>query len=266
MPELPDVAVYKQYLDSTALHQEIENLSIEDDRVLDGVSEDKLRDALVGHSFASTDRHGKNLLVKLDTGQRLRLHFGMTGSLKYYARDDRKPEYTPVVFRFTNDYALAYICKRLLGRVSLTESPEAFVFEEGLGPDAYDLDEAQFIELLNNRRGAIKSALMSQELIAGIGNVYSDEILYQAGVHPKTPVTSLNRDSLSFLYHTMREVFETAINGRAEPENFPETYLTRSREEGQPCPRCGGTIQKIEVSGRSGYMCPGCQPELTEDD
>jgi formamidopyrimidine-DNA glycosylase len=265
MPELPDVAVYKQYLDSTALHQEIENLLIEDDRVLDGVSEDKLRDALVGHSFVSTDRYGKNLLVELDTGSWLRLHFGMRGNLKYYAREDHKPEYTPVVFRFTNDYALAYICKRLLGRVSLTESPEAFVSEEGLGPDAYYLDEAEFIELFNNRRGAIKSALISQELIAGIGNVYSDEILYQAGVHPKTPVSSLSRESLSLLYHTMREVFKTAINGRAEPVNFPETYLTRNRDEGQPCPRCDGIIQKIEISGRSGYMCPGCQPEPTED-
>ena len=153
MPELPDVAAFKKYLDATSLHQEIEETVVENGKVLRGVSAQRLREVLAGRRFESSRRHGKNLLVSLDKGPWLRLHFGMTGALTYYRDPEDTPAHARVVFRFAGGFQLAYVCMRMLGRVSLTENPSKFAEEAGLGPDALDLDYGRFKAILAGRRG-----------------------------------------------------------------------------------------------------------------
>jgi formamidopyrimidine-DNA glycosylase len=116
---------------------------------------------------------------------------------------------------------------------------------------------------LSKRRGEIKAALMDQSLLAGIGNVYSDEILFQARLHPKTPAEKLDNKQIDAMYRVMRRVLKTAISkGAGSAELFrraPRTYLLRHRENGAPCPRCGGKVKATKAAGRTAYYCPKCQ-------
>lgn len=259
MPELPDVAHLKRYLDATALHQPVERVDVRDSYVLKGISASRLREQLEGTEIDSSTRHGKNLLVELTGGACcLRLHFGMTGSLRYY-RDDDAPQYTRVLLDFDNGYHLAYVCPRKLGRVSIAESAEAFVENEELGPDALEIGRDDFLQIMRGRRGALKTALMNQQVIAGLGNVYSDEILYQAGLLPTRKVGDLDEDALKEVYRVMQRVLKASIERNADAEEMPRAWLIHNRGKGETCPRCGTQVRREEVSGRGCYFCPGCQ-------
>lgn len=261
MPELPDVETFKRYLDATSLHKTIEEVDVRSERLVPATTPSELAAALRGHAFTSTRRHGKHLFALLDGGGALELHFGMTGELKAYQDPSREPEYAQAVVRFENGDHLALVMPRKLGELRIVDDVDAFVDENELGPDALDeaFDEDAFVRALSGRRGMIKSALMNQETLAGLGNVYSDEILFQAGVHPRTKVADLHEETLRELYRTMRRVLHVVVDHHARPGELPDGYLTGRREEGAPCPRCDGELRTIEVSGRTGYYCPACQ-------
>lgn len=149
----------------------------------------------------------------------------------------------------------------MLGRINLIDGPADYVAQRGLGPDALDaaLKRPQFEAALSGARGIIKSVLMDQGRIAGIGNLYSDEILYHAHVHPKTPVAAFDAAAWRRLYDATRAVLKEAIARGAEPERLPQDYLLRHRRSGDRCP-CGGEVEKTVIAGRSAYFCPHCQP------
>lgn len=259
MPELPDVEVYKRYLDATSLHQEIEAVELTAPELLHHVSERTLRSRLTGHELASTRRHGKHLFAEISGGAGwLRLHFGMTGEPRYYREPDHAPSHTRLRLDFTNGHHLAYDNQRKLGEIGLVDDPDAFVAERGLGCDplASDCDVETFRQLLSGRRGMIKTTLMNQEILAGLGNVYADEILFQVGLHPKTRAGALSGDDLTDLHHGLHEVIDHAIEAKADPSELPEDWLLPHRGEGGECPRCGGTLETIEVSGRTTWLCP----------
>jgi formamidopyrimidine-DNA glycosylase len=261
LPELPDVQVLKQYVDATSLHQEIETVEVRSQQMLEGMDGREIKDRLQGRMFEGTRRHGKYLFVELDDGEWLMLHFGMTGDLKYYKRPDKEPEYDQILFNFVNGYHLAYIMPRKLGEVRLLDEPRDLIEDKELGPDVLssEFDFETFREILHGRRGMIKSRLMDQQIMAGVGNVYSDEILFQAGVHPRTPVNELDADSLRRVFDCLKTVLHVAIEHQAEPEQFPDGYLIPYRHTDHACPKCGGSIERIKVSGRTGYFCPACQ-------
>lgn len=259
MPELPDVETYKQYVDSTSLHQQVEKVIVKDDSTLE-VAPQTLRRHVESKSFEGTERIGKHLFLSLDD-EWLMMHFGMTGTLQYGKDKDATPDHIHLLFQFSNGARLAYICQRKLGSVDLTESPEKFANEHHLGPDALDITRDDFKELLHNKRGMIKSALMDQSAMAGVGNVWSDEVLYQTKIHPKTKTSSLSDEQMNELYRNMRRILETSIRNQAKPEKLPDHYLVGHREEGAQCPDCGGKVERIEVSGRGCYICPNCQEQ-----
>lgn len=261
MPELPDVATFKVYLDSTALHKRIQHTTVTDERILHGVSRQKLARRLKGNSLEGTTRHGKFMFVELKKGGWLILHFGMTGELSYYKKGGERPEHARFVLDFENGYQMAYICQRLLGEVGLTDEVSQFVEARGMGPDAMsdELDSSRFRQLLEGHKGMIKPALMNQSIIAGIGNVYSDEILFQAGIHPETHVDHLGDEDMKRLYGVMRRVLRVCSEKQADVDRLPRGYIIPHRQEGDRCPRCGGKVRKKTVSGRSGYFCWKCQ-------
>ena len=260
MPELPDVRTFKGYFDATSLHERIDSVHVRDSEILEETSPQGLGRHLNGKRFDSTFTHGKHLFAILDGGGALVLHFGMTGFLEAFSGDTAEPEHTKLRIDFTSGSSLAYVCTRKLGLIGFTKDPEAYLREKGVGPDAMEIDQDAFVKLLSGRRGMIKSTLMNQDIIAGIGNVYSDEILYQTGVHPETPVDALSEDTLLRLHSVMVRVFETVIRNQADPERMPSSYLTPHRgEDSAACPKCGGSIQSRKVSGRTAYFCPSCQ-------
>jgi formamidopyrimidine-DNA glycosylase len=259
MPELPDIEIFKRYVDATSLHQKIGKVGVRNEKVLGAVSARKLQGTLKGRSFDSTRRQGKNLFVKLDDGGWMLMHFGMTGSLAYFENPDDEPPHSRLLFTFENGYHLAFDDGRMFGRVDLIEDPEAFARDRELGPDPLDLDAVSFRERLRKTRGGIKATLMNQKMLAGIGNLYSDEILFQARIHPRTSVAQLDDPTLENLHKETLRVLNKAIEQEAYPQELPDSFLLSHRQEGARCPRGNGQIQKIKAAGRTAYLCPTCQ-------
>lgn len=265
MPELPDVDVLRTYVNATALHQPIADVDIPGKGMLEGVSPARLKRSLKGHAFASTDRYGKYLFLEVTDAPWLVLHFGMTGSLRYTSKRKQRPEYERMVVHFENGYHLSYTCQRKLGLITMTDNIADFVARHEMGPDPCNTEFTSdtFLEAVSSSRAAIKSALMDQSRMAGIGNVYSDEICFQARVHPRQPANSLSDKELEQLYKAMMEsVLPRAIDARAQPERFPDAFLTKVRgKQDAACPRCGHTIEHSKISGRTAYFCPRCQKQ-----
>lgn len=261
MPELPDVQVFKEYLDATSLHQTIDRVEIGRRDILGGVSPRSLQRRLKRQALESSRRHGKYLFAKSSGGGWLVLHFGMTGYLDY-STTENPPEHTRVLLRFENGARLAYTCMRMLGSVDWAEDPDVFVEKKGLGIDADsdELDIARFREVLSSKRGSIKSALMDQETIAGLGNVYTDEILFQARVHPKAIAADLDENMLKEIHRQLHRVLATSVRARAQPERMPKSFLVPRRgQDDARCPRCNASLDTAKVSGRTTYLCPRCQ-------
>lgn len=260
MPELPDVDVFRKGIESKSLGRTIRRIEVKDRHVLGGISAQRFRRSFTGRRLLSTRRHGKHLFVETDGPDYLVMHFGMTGEPVYLTDADETPRHARVIFHFEDGSGLVYNCQRRLGRLWLTGSPEKFIEQKHLGPDALtELDWEQFHEVLSSRRGTIKPALMQQELLAGIGNIYSDEILFQAKVHPQRRADDLDETTLRDLYRAMRQVLKTAIARNVQAERFPRSYLLRHRSDRGRCPRCGAALQKAKVSGRTAWFCSNCQ-------
>lgn len=263
MPELPDVEVFKQYLDATSLHQTIEEVhtdKIED--MLADVRRAGMTRKLKGSQFTGTKRHGKFLFVATDQNGWLLLHFGMTGFLKYFKNTGQKPDHLRLQVNFTNNYTLVVGSQRRLGRIGIVDDPDAFVREKELGPDARnDLSFEAFQQIVQQGRGKMKSFLMNQNRIAGIGNIYSDEILFQSGLHPGTEVRAMKQrpGTIRRLYDAITEVLDKSISAGASPEEMPRDFLLPNRQKGGSCPACGNPISAEKFAGRISYFCRNCQ-------
>ncbi len=251
MPELPEVETYARYFARHALHQRVSKVEVLDERILGEVRSAVFVRSLRGRLFSAVRRHGKHLFA--DAGSTwLHLHFGMSGDLHY---GTEVPRFARVVFRFDNKKLLAFEDMRLFGVADLVSDPDVFIADRRLGPDPLSLTAAKFAALFTKRRGAIKSLLMTQEVIAGLGNLYVDEILYQTSVHPRRPVDRLGPAEIRAMYTAMRRVLHAAIARHARESELPRNYLFHHRETGERCPRCGGTIRRAVVFGRTTYFC-----------
>jgi formamidopyrimidine-DNA glycosylase len=256
MPELPEVETFKRYFARHALGQRIARVEVRDERILGEIRKETFARKLRGREFAEVRRHGKHFFA--DAGATwLHLHFGMTGDLAYSADRAGDARFFRVVFHFDNGEWLAFEDMRLFGVVELVDSPDAFIAEHKLGPDPLDpkFTFARFASLLDGRRGAIKSLLMTQEIIAGLGNLYVDETLYQNGVHPRRSVDELSQEEARAIHGSMRRMLRDVIARHGREAALPASYLYHHREEGERCPKCGGTIQRAVVFGRTTYFC-----------
>jgi formamidopyrimidine-DNA glycosylase len=250
MPELPEVEIYARYFAKHALRQTIRRTRVLDDRILGDVRKGAFVRALRGRAFRRVRRHGKHLFADADSIW-LHLHFGMTGDLSYARGED--PRFGRVIFDFDNGAHLAFEDMRLFGVVDLTRDPAAYIEQHRLGPDPLAMTLTEFGARIGNRRAAIKSLLMSQDVIAGIGNLYADETLFQTSIHPRR--TNVSPEEIRKIYTTMRRILDTVIARKANYDDYPPRYLIHHREEGVRCPRCGGTIERSVVFGRTTYYC-----------
>ena len=265
MPELPDVESFKRVLTKNALRKEIDRVIVSDARILGKLSARTLASRLQGAKLVAARRHGKYLLANVDRDGWLILHFGMTGALQFVRNYDEEPPFTRVRFDFTNDGCVAYTNKRMIGRVGLVEDATDFIANEKLGPDALDRRfdfDAFKIAVLGIKRD-VKSVLMDQEIIAGIGNIYSDEILFQARINPAERMDKLAPRQLKRLFLEMRKVLKTAIAYGAGSEQYtermPKGSLLPERNKGGRCPRCRSLLKVFKIGGRTAYCCPRCQ-------
>ncbi len=258
MPELPEVETQRRYVDANSLHQRISEIEVNDPEILDGTSEREMTDSLEGERFLSSKRHGKYLFIELSNGPWAMFHFGMTGRFLYF-KGIKEVDYDRFKITFGNDYRLVFICPRKLGKIGIVDSVRSFVSRKGLGPDALDLDRESFLSAFEGRRAMIKSALMNQKIVAGIGNVYSDEILFQTGIHPETKVNELPREGMEEIYSVTMDILKKAIDLRTDWQKLPDDYIITHRSKGESCPICGEPLRRTKVSGRSAYYCPNRQ-------
>src|SRR6266480_6826659 len=259
MPELPDVEIFKRYLNATSLHQRIANVDVRSAYVLKGVSVRELERRLKRRRFESSRRHGKHLFVRTDGDFWLRLHFGMTGSLRYFKHEQRTPRHTRVLFVFANGHRLAVEDQRKFGEVGLLKDVDEFLKKRALGRDALDISLPQFKEIFGKHRGAVKTILLNQKLIAGIGNIYADEILFRARIHPATQVSALKEKTVAKLFRAARDILKKAIDAKADADLMPKSWLLARRGKGRKCPRCRHELKSATIGGRTAWFCAQCQ-------
>ena len=262
MPELPDVELFKRYLDATSLHQRIHDVDVRKSHILKDVTARELTRRLKGCRFETSRRHGKHLFVRADGKIWLRLHFGMTGSLDYFKDDKQAPRHARVIFVFANHHRLAFDDQRQFGQIGLLKDVDEFLKKRELGPDALDLDLGEFKKILGKRRGAVKSILLNQRLIAGIGNIYADEILFRTRMHPATEISRLDDKALAKLFRATRYILDKAIAAKADVEQMPKSWLLPHRGKGGKCPRCGEKLRSAKIGGRTAWFCARCQKKI----
>ena len=257
MPELPEVEINRRYFDQHALGQRIVGVRVKDLRILGESREPALRRTMTGRRFVSTRRHGKHLFAEIEDRGWLRIHFGMTGDLFYYHGVKSPSRHPRVIIDFEQKAHLSYDDPRLFGVVELAASPESYIETRRLGPDPLDkaFDARSFSALFENRKGAVKALLMTQEIIAGLGNLYVDEMLFQTSVHPRKTASAITRPKRKAMYKSMRTILCDVIDQKLQGKSYPKRYLIPYRQGGERCPRCGGTIQRTVVFGRTTYFC-----------
>jgi formamidopyrimidine-DNA glycosylase len=257
MPELPDVEGFRRYLAKHAQGRRITRVEALDRELVRNRSAQALGRALEGARFRAPRRHGKWLIAPAGDVEVL-LHFGMTGLLRWAPDAAGRHEHDRIVF-VCEGGELRYANMRRFGGIWVARDARERERVTGpLGPDAAGLDRDAFLALLDGRRGSVKAALMDQRLLAGVGNLLSDEILWRARVHPRTAVGSLAAARRGRLYEALRAaVAESSRYGRVP---HGERWLTRVRDERSPsCPRCGAGLRRATVAGRTACWCPRCQ-------
>jgi formamidopyrimidine-DNA glycosylase len=257
VPELPDVEGFRRYLARHAQGQRIAAVEVLDRAMVRNRSPQEFARSLTGKRFGAPHRHGKWLFEPVEEGELL-LHFGMTGLLHWAGRGQDRHRHDRVIF-VCDRGELRYNNMRRFGGLWLArDRREQDAVTGPLGPDALHLQREEFERLIGARRGGIKAALMDQRLLAGVGNLLSDEILWRAGIHPSTPVAKLSKARINRLYGALDQAVPESVRYGRVPHG--ERWLTRVRDERAPsCPRCRTALRRGTVAGRTACWCPRCQ-------
>jgi formamidopyrimidine-DNA glycosylase len=257
MPELPDVERFRAVLAEHGAGRRVERVEVADAGVLHGVGARRLERSLRGHRLGDPERRGKWLIARTD-GPALLMHFGMTGELCWAGPGEERHRHDRVVFT-VDDGELRFRDMRKLHGITLAQRPADITRAlAGLGPDALGIRRADFDRALGSGRRTVKAALMDQSVVAGLGNLLVDEILWRAGIRPRRPVGSLEPSERARIHKHMGQVLRAAVPAGRVPGWA--RWLTGSRDtHGARCPRCGTTLARDRVAGRSTVWCPRCQ-------
>ncbi len=259
MPELPDVEIIKNYIEAHATGKRIRDLRIRDTRILHETTEKELRETLIGKIIKSLSRHGKQLFIFIDPNLYITMHFGMTGNVEILSDLKDIVRFERISFFLSSGERLAFVDQRILGRIGLTSSRNEFIITHKMGPDSLSVTWDDFFNAFHDQHTSIKATLMNQSKIAGLGNVYADEILFQAKINPLEITDNLSEEKLKTLFDTMKQVLKSAIEFGADRNKFPSSFLITHRNKNSICPRCGEKISTIKINERSTYYCPHCQ-------
>ena len=279
LPELPEVETTARSLRPRLVGLRVLDVSgIDWPRMFPNTTETDLQSTLCGKRVVSVDRRGKYLLVELDGDTWLAVHRKMSGNLLFQNRDTPLAPHTHLVIDLDSGTQLRFVDTRKFGRVYLFHSREERddFLAERLGPDSLvELDAEVLAAKLRGRKGRLKSLLLDQAFLAGVGNLYADEALWEAQLHPLRPADSLSHAEVERLATAIRNVLTLGIERRgtsfstyldsdgSQGEN--QDYLNAYGREGQPCPRCGTPIRRILIGERSSHFCPHCQVLLVAE-
>lgn len=277
MPELPEVETVVRGLRVAVIGDTIESVWIGPRTQPLKSPASEIASTLEGATIAAVRRMGKHILIDLahpsPDHQISRspdvpdahwiVHLGMTGQLVVAQPEAQLLKHTHLVARLTSGRELRFTDPRMFGKLSVTHE-----FEPG-GTEPLDIGKEQFAKLFRGRKTPIKSALLNQQLVRGVGNIYADEALFRAGIRPRRRAASLTREDLRRLHRTVQQVLREAIDAggssvsdyvgaTGEPGFFQLQHRVYGRE-GEPCLRCKTAIKRVVISGRSSHYCPKCQ-------
>jgi formamidopyrimidine-DNA glycosylase len=268
MPELPEVETIKNELAPWVVGQSFTRVTILDAKLLCGCSAKEVRRGLVGQKVESLERRGKYLIFHLSNGRSLIIHLRMTGSLLLDPEEDTR--YPRAVFQLSNGRRFVFSDRRRLGKMWLVDDAHTVVCK--LGPEPLDKSFTPRVlrQRLSRHHVPIKAALLDQGIVAGIGNMYADEALFAARIHPLRKFDELSPKDVRTLHNNIRRILQAAIGSKgASVDTYvrPEGELGTAHFDfkvahkgGEPCPVCGGTIERVVVQNRGTYFCPRCQP------
>ncbi|MCL6548261.1 MAG: bifunctional DNA-formamidopyrimidine glycosylase/DNA-(apurinic or apyrimidinic site) lyase [Alicyclobacillus sp.] len=279
MPELPEVENVRRHLQSLIVGKRVEQVEVRLPRLIRTPADpEEFSRLLAGRTIESVDRRGKYLMIALPP-HLLISHLRMEGQYRLCERDEPELPHTHVVFRFTDGTELRYRDVRQFGTMDIVtpahSTPVAEELPKGvreLGPEPFDpsLDARVFLRRLAGRRAPLKAVLLDQTCLAGLGNIYADEALFGAGLHPELPANCVSLRQAERLLAAIRDVLARAIEaGGSSVKSFVDGYgrhggfqmeLSVYARRGQPCPRCGTAVEKMRVAGRGTHVCPHCQP------
>jgi len=267
MPELPEVETIKNELLPWIIGQSFTQVTVFDAELVPGSSAEEFCHKLIGQTIQSLERRGKYLIFNL-ANQALIMHFRMTGVLLLNPKGiDR---YARASFHLSNGNRFVFIDRRRLGVMCLVESAETITNKLGPEPLSGNFTPEVLAKLLKKHRIPIKAALLDQSVIAGIGNMYADEALFAAKIHPLKKAHALSTQEIQALFYAIRDVLWSAIDSKgASVDTYvrPEGQLGTAHfnfkvahRYGELCPICGTPIQRTLVRNRGTYFCPNCQP------
>jgi formamidopyrimidine-DNA glycosylase len=257
VPELPDVEGFRRTFARVATGRRIVRVDVTDGRIVRNASAGALDRALRGRRFARPERHGKWMIARTD-GPAVLLHFGMTGDVGWGPDARGRHRHDRVIFVLDRG-EVRYRNMRLFGGVWLAhDRSEIAGILGGLGPDALGMRRDAFLERLARRRGGLKAALMDQGVVAGVGNIVADEVLWRARLHPHRRVEGLSEEERRRLHSRLDDVLRRSVRGGFVPAG--RGWLTGVRgEPGASCPRCRAPLRRTTAAGRTTYFCARCQ-------
>jgi formamidopyrimidine-DNA glycosylase len=272
MPELPEVETVARELSRSLVGQTIAGVEVGWARSIVNLEPGEFCNQLTGRKVVIVTRRGKWIVIKLDAGALL-VHLRMSGQLIWdtcLPVDDR---YVRAAFTVDDGRVLCFSDMRKFGRLWLVDDPEAALADLGPEPLDDDFTLTRFLSMLDGRKSRLKSLLLDQRFIAGLGNIYTDESFWRAGIHPERRADSLTVEEAGRLHRAIREVLQAAVDSGGttledaryrDPDGRAGDFsreLAAYGRDGKPCPRCGESIVRKRLGQRSTHYCPHCQPE-----
>ena len=268
MPELPEVETVARHLRKTIVGKKLEGIRILDVRFAD-VQE---KHDLVGRRVKTVKRRGKYLSLKLDDGWVLQLHMMMSGRILVRPREWQEDRFARLILLFEDGLELRFCDMRRFGRAWQLNELEHRKFHKRMGPEPLSatFTTVKMLKIMEGRSTALKTTLLNQNVIAGIGNIYADEALWRGRLHPLRPAGAITMAEGARLYRGIRTALReglkaggTTFSDYRNAEGVKGNYqlqLKVFQRTGQECFRCRNLIQRIRVGGRSTHFCPVCQP------
>lgn len=272
MPELPEVETVRRTIETKICNKTIRSVEVNHTDVLDGMEKEDFIDLLVGNTVLRMERRGKYLIFCLKQQKKLILHLRMTGQLIYFENDFPKDSHCHVVVYFEDGGGFYYRDVRRFGRFCLVGSggkTECGMNRLGFEPMDRKFTVNYVKDGVQNRRCSVKARILDQHFIAGIGNIYADEILFAARIHPERMCAELTNCQIKRLKKASEDILLQAIEHRGTTfSDFRDGYgesgghqdhLAVFHRAGEPCPVCGTIIESIKCGGRTTSFCPKCQ-------
>ena len=271
MPELPEVETIKRDIKTNLIGHKIERVWTDWPKQLKP-SQEEFEKTVIGKKFKSVSRCAKLLIFRLDDGTHLLMHLKLTGRLLFRSQSDSEDKFTHIILKLDRGKELRFADMRKFGWMKVLRDEgelDKLLSEFGIEPFTQDFTVENFKKILTNKKAPIKPLMMDQAVIAGVGNIYADESLWCAKIHPLRAANTLSDQETKELFECIQEALKSGIKDRGTSVDtyvdffgLPgqhEQNLKVFRKDGEPCPRCNTLIRKIRVGGRGTHFCPICQ-------